>query len=474
MLTTENKKETTARTEMMARTSLIRKMMEKDGGQRTIDWKAKKTGNPLADAFDEKISVHPGIGSAPVAPEEVDRTLASLVARPRTLRTSAYLHVPYCETRCLYCMFYNKPYRTPEESKVFTDHLVREMSLWSDKAVHGSEPVHAVYFGGGTPTVLEAGDIERIFRAVRRYLPLANDCEITFEGSLSHFTKEKMDASIAGGANRFSLGVQTFDTKTRQAVGRLSSKEELISQLRHLMAYNQAAVVVDLIYGFPYQTMETWEEDLQIVEDLKLDGVDCYQLRVFPGSPLHKYIANGKLPAGPDHELRTRMFAKCVEILGDLNWKRISISHWARTMRERNFYNYYAKTRSDCLAFGPGAGGVIHGYSYMNERKVEEWMRKVDEGKKPVAMLLTPPKHWHLNRAISEHMELNYLNPGELAEEFSPALAQTWAPVLENWTDAGLMARRGDFYHLTLAGQFWQTRMTQLLMDTAKGVEVAV
>lgn len=185
-----------------------------------------------------------------------------------------------------------------------------------------------------------------------------------------------MEAAVQGGANRFSLGVQTFDTKVRQAVGRRSTKEQLVSQLSRLTRFNQAAVVIDLIYGFPFQTMGTWKEDLAISRELNLDGVDCYQLRVFERSPLFKYIANGKLPAGPNHELRALMFAEAVQSMREAGWSRLSISHWAANTRERNFYNYYAKTRSDCLAYGPGAGGNIDGYAYMMDRTPDTWKKQ--------------------------------------------------------------------------------------------------
>lgn len=366
-------------------------------------------------------------------------------------------------------MFYIKPYKK-EESKKYADTLIKEMQLWTDKKATQGQPIHAVYFGGGTPTALEASDICRIIEAIRKYLPLANDCEITLEGRLSNFGQDKMEAAVRGGANRFSLGVQTFDTKIRQAVGRRSTKEELISQLKRLMSFNEAAVVVDLIYGFPFQTMETWNEDLSTVEELGLDGVDCYHLRVFPGSPLHKYIQNGKLPAGPDHVLKTAMFAMSVEMMQVNHWNRLSISHWGRTLRERNFYNYYAKSRSDCLAFGPGAGGVLHGHSYMMQRKVEEWSKQVDLGVKPISMLLKPSEDWLFSRAISEQMELNYLNPRKLSSEFNRDVETHWKLVLKNWQEAGLMERQGDYYNLTLAGQFWQTRLTQLLMETLKSL----
>lgn len=238
-------------------------------------WLAKVSENPIVEAFPEKIDIHPGMDSSMLLPTEMPEVLSELVSKPRTRRTVAYINVPYCETRCLYCLFYIKPYRNKEESNAFADTLIKELQLWSDKPVQKGEPVHAVYFGGGTPTALEACDIERIIKAVRRYLPLANDCEITYEGRLSGFGTDKMEAALAGGANRFSLGVQSFDTKIRQAVGRRSDKETLIRQLEKLMSYDQAAVVIDLIYGFPFQTLETWKEDLRIGRELNLDGIDA-------------------------------------------------------------------------------------------------------------------------------------------------------------------------------------------------------
>lgn len=104
----------------------------------------------------------------------------------------------------------------------------------------------------------------------------------------------------------------------------------------------------------------------------------------------------------------------------------------------------------------------------MMHRKVEDWSNLVEQGIKPVAMLMAPPKDWCLSRAISENMELNYLNPKKLSAEFNADLSALWAPVLSNWQEAGLMEKEGDFYNLTIAGQFWQTRLTQLLMETIK------
>lgn len=211
----------------------------------------------------------------------------------------------------------------------------------------GSCRVH----GGGTPTALEADDLRRILREVKAVLPLANDCEITVEGRLSNFGPDKMEACFDGGANRFSLGVQSFNTAIRQSMGRVSTREELIAQLERLMSYNQAAVIVDLIYGFPRQTMELWLEDIAVAQSLYLDGADCYQLNVYRQTPLGKAIEAGKMPAGADIPMQSAMFAAGVAAMQNAFYRRLSVSHWARTSRERNLYNLYVKGRAHCLAF---------------------------------------------------------------------------------------------------------------------------
>lgn len=173
-------------------------------------WMAKVSENPIVEAFPEKIDIHPGMDSSLLLPTEMPRVLSELVSKPRTRRTVAYINVPYCETRCLYCLFYIKPYRNKEESKAFADTLIKELQLWSDKPVQKGEPVHAVYFGGGTPTALEASDIERVIKAVRRYLPLANDCEITYEGRFVRFRNRQNGSCLSRRSQSFLFGCAEF------------------------------------------------------------------------------------------------------------------------------------------------------------------------------------------------------------------------------------------------------------------------
>ncbi len=428
---------------------------------------AREDVDPLCHAFDGKIAVHPGAGGELFNGERARAELEKKLDTPREGKSVAYIHVPFCETHCLYCGFYNKAYR-PGESAAYADTLDRELTLWADRPAQAQGPVHAVYLGGGTPTALEADDLRRILRNVRSRLPLANDCEITVEGRLTNFDERKMEACLDGGANRFSLGVQSFNTKIRQNMGRLCPREELLKRIEKLRSYDQAVIVVDLIYGFPYQDMTAWLDDIATAQSINLDGADCYQLNTYKGTPLARAIENGALPAGADVAERARMFAAAVEAMQNTFWHRLSISHWARTTRERNLYNQYVKGRAHCLAFGPGGGGSLDGLFYMNQSDIAAWREAVNAGQKPLAMVMLPEPGWKLYKAVTEGMERGVLNMAELEAESGEALREICHPLFSQWERAGLVSRQDTFLTLTVAGQFWQVNLNQLLIDYLK------
>lgn len=428
---------------------------------------AKEGVNPLSHAFDGKIAVHPGIVSNAVNDDKIQETIETLTNMPRQNDSVAYIHVPFCQTHCLYCGFYNRGYNK-EESKAYADTLIEELRLWENKRTMQDGPVHAVYFGGGTPTALEAEDLKQILIAVKKYLPLANDCEITIEGRLYNFDKKKMEACFEGGANRFSIGVQSFNTKIRQTMGRIASQEEAMKQLELIMSYRQAAVIVDLIFGFPMQTMDVWLEDIAVAKSLNLDGMDCYQLNVYGQTPLGKAIKEGKIEPAADIPMQSEMFKRAAEDLTASFYRRISLTHWARTSRERNLYNLKVKGRAGCLAFGPGAGGNLEGWFYMNQPNYDTWKKLVKEGIKPVITLIEPNPHHFFFKHIAEAMEQGWIDFSMLEKSYGLEFQAKLKPLLEQWQRAGLIEKNGDIMVLTTAGQFWQVNLSHLLQDFIK------
>lgn len=421
--------------------------------------------DPLHAGFLAKAIIHSGPGGMPLMGESAREKLAELYGEKRTGKSLAYVHVPFCETRCLYCMFYQNPYQE-EAVHAYAGKLIGEFEQWADKNAQKSAPIHAVYFGGGTPTAFSPEDLKRVLLALKKNLPLANDCEITIEGRIHNFTDEKMEAALEGGANRFSLGVQTFNSAVRQSVQRVDGRDAIIERLNQLCSYDDAAVVIDLIYGFPGQTMQVWQDDLATAASLSLDGIDCYQLNVFEKSPLAKYIANGKLPRAATQAEKADFFAYSVEYLTGQNWRRLSNNHWGSSTRERNIYNALGKSACDCLAFGCGAGGRLFGHSFMTERKLADYYALLDGGQKPVSFLMAPKPNWHLLRTISADMESGAINIKKIGAHFGVNNLESIAqPVLSQWCEAGMLEHRGDWYYQSVAGQYWHVTLAQLLMD---------
>lgn len=435
---------------------------------------AREEVDPLGAAFEGKITVHPGMGGIPVSPTKRDSLVEALATAPCGGRKLAYIHVPFCETHCLYCSFFQNPVRKGTGAE-YVDALIQELKLWSDKPAQAYDPIHAVYLGGGTPTALSPQNIDRLLEAVRSYLPLANDCEFTLEGRTANLTPELIETALKNGVNRFSLGVQSFNSDIRQAMGRTLDKEELVQKINLLQSYNQASIIIDLIYGLPGQSMDVWKEDLRTAQSLNLDGLDCYQLGIHKGSPLAKAIESGRIEPAADYPQMGQMFAASVQIFENAFYRRLSVNHWSRTPRERSSYNIYTRSGASCLGFGPGAGGNLNGYMTFNTQDLKRWQEIVHSGKKPVGMLLAPVSLAALNNALTEGVEQGYIDITRLetvcAERKYNGLSQEGdlralaTPLLEQWDKAGLLKPCGDSYVLTVAGQFWYVNLTQLLIE---------
>jgi putative heme utilization radical SAM enzyme HutW len=425
---------------------------------------ACETADPLREAFAAKQVIHPGVKSRPVPADEAADLFRRLADQPRHGPAAAYFHIPFCETRCTYCGFFNR-FADPEEGHRYTLALIDELESGASTASVASGPIHAVYLGGGTPTALAPADLDRLLRAINRCLPLANDCEITIEGRVSGLSDDIVGAALGGGVNRFSIGVQSFDTRVRRAIGRIDDSGAVIAALERLCAPGRAAVVVDLVFGFPGQTMDVWERDIAALRYLPLDGADLYQLSLLPSSTLARMIRQGQSPPIAALAEQAAMFSRSVDLMEDMLWHRLSINHWRRTSRERSLYGCLVKSGAALLAFGCGAGGSLLGHRYALERNYEGYLESVAGGVKPVAMLSRPRENSVLDTLLTDGFDVGLLNLRVL-EEIGGVPVRAWCgPVIEQWQRAGLLDVRGDLLRLTRAGEFWQTTLARSLIE---------
>ncbi|SQI40851.1 Oxygen-independent coproporphyrinogen-III oxidase [Leminorella richardii] len=410
--------------------------------------------------FPDRRATMPWRNSVPLQAEAINDAWLSLLqsAVPHRKRL-LYLHIPFCATHCTFCGFYQNKF-SEQDAQRYVDYLLKEISLEADSPLLQSAPIHAVYFGGGTPTSLSAEGLFRIIRRLKSSLPLAPDCEITVEGRILNFDDERIDACLDAGANRFSIGIQTFDTRIRQRMARTSDKEQSIAFLHNLCSRDKAAVVCDLIFGLPGQTPETWREDIAIVKDLALDGVDLYALNLLPTTPLAKAAENQRVTL-PDVTARRDFYLQGADILAQYGWRQLSNSHWARTTRERNLYNLLIKQGADCLAMGSGAGGNLNGQAYMMERRLDTYYQTLDEGRKPIMMMTQSAG----DAARWRHELQAGIEVGRIDLPALTPRAADLSPLVFQWRQAGLVQDDALCIRLTDEGRFWASNLLSSLQQ---------
>ena len=428
-----------------------------------------KSENPLGCAFAKKRVVHPGAGGKRMVmdKEEQTRIWADLMAQtpnPADER-AVYIHIPFCDKKCSYCGFFQN-FTREEAAHHYVDVLLDELDAAADTPYVQGAPFQAVFFGGGTPTALSDADIARLVQAVRARLPLTSDCEITLEGRIHDLTESKVEAAMNAGINRFSLGVQSFDTRVRQAIGRIDDGETVIATLRRMVEQQGAVVIADLIYGLPYQSMEVWENDVRTQFEIGIAGGDLYQLNVFPSSELAQRIASGDLPMLPTTEEQAEYFRRGIDIVMEYPMvRRIDTTHWATDHRERSIYNTLAKRGCDVLAFGSGAGGFIGQMMWRNHGALAPYEKMVEEGAKPFQFMGEQADAHRMQSEIGDQIEHGWLYAPFFMKKYGVDLLTEMEPLLAAWAENGLVTRMETGFRLTRAGEFWHDNLIQGFLE---------
>jgi len=430
---------------------------------------ADEGGDPLATAFRGRRPVHNFSGMRPVGPGEVGALWAQVHAQPRTRPAVGYVHIPFCENHCLFCGFYQNPWR-PELGAPYVDAVIRQLERFADTAAHAGPPLQAVYLGGGTPTALDTPDITRLIAAIRRHLPLTPDCEITLEGRITTLPADKALAAYDAGVTRISLGVQSFRESVRRPQGRKAGTDELMRALAALVALDRGAVAIDLIYGLPRQVPEDIADDVHRSADLGLDGVSLYSLHLIPGTPLLTAIEKGKMEPAPTTGLGDYLAAGEEAALAE-GWEPISCNHWRGSLRERSVYNVAAKVGHDCLPFGAGAAGLVNGLHYRINADLGTYQAAAGSDAPLTPGMARGSALAPVLNVVKSGMEFGRLDPravdraiAALCGPGARSFSDHAAPLVAQWTRAGLFAPDRRFHRLTRAGRFWQVGMTGRLI----------
>lgn len=261
--------------------------------------------------------------------------------------TGIYIHVPFCEKRCTYCSFYSTTHGKRERD-AFVRSLIAELRLRRP-----SDVVSTLYFGGGTPSQLDARQLADIFEALHRHCTLAEDAEITFEANPDDITLDKARHLAALGINRVSLGVQSFDDKMLIALNRRHDARQAFEAVESLRVAGISNVSIDLIYGLPKQSVDDWHEELETAFSRPISHLSAYALSYEPGTVLYRRLQKGTVKECED-ELSLEMFRMLTAKAEASGFDHYEISNYARPgFRSRHNTSYW--TGIPYIGLGPGA-----------------------------------------------------------------------------------------------------------------------
>jgi len=403
----------------------------------------------------------PRYTSYPTAPQFTDQVtwpeVAAKIAlaQPAGRGLSLYFHIPFCESLCWFCGCTTVITTQHENGALYLKYLDKEMDLMSAR-INPQRKVVQLHWGGGTPTFLSPAEIRALGQSIRKHFDLAPDIEAGVEMDPRRLTRDHVAALREVGFNRASIGVQDFNPAVQTAVHRIQPRAETEQAMEWARAAGFPSVNLDLIYGLPYQTVESFEKTLDGILELGPDRLAVFSYAHVPWmKPAQKILE--QQTALPSAETKLNLLKLVIEKLTQNDrYTYIGMDHFARPTDElavaqrqktlqRNFQGYSTKGGADIYAFGMSAISQANGIYWQNVKDLPAYYKALDGGAAPFAkgyILSDDDKiRRHTIMRLMCDMSLDY---GALAKDLEIDFARYFNAELESLTDLeqdGLLRR---------------------------------
>jgi oxygen-independent coproporphyrinogen-3 oxidase len=368
-----------------------------------------------------------------------------------------YLHIPFCQSKCIYCDFNSyaglEDRYGPFVRSICTDVRRGAASLLPGEPDCAGQRISTVFFGGGTPSLLSPDQLGQILGAARERYALLPGVEISMEANPGTISLENFEGYLKAGVNRLSMGVQVLDDVMLKKLGRIHTAEGAIESYRLARQAGFDDINLDFIFGLPGQDLEHLEATLDRL--LSLDPLpehlSCYSLIVEEHTPLYVGVMRGLISVPGEDEVAD-MYERIGERLRAAGYRQYEISNWTRKRRCEHNLIYWHDQRY--LAFGPGASGYWGDTRYTTVLGPDDYIRRVSNGETVVA----ENEHVDVAQEQSEVMMLGLrLNEGvseaEFVRRFGVTLESVFGKEVKRLTALGLLEERGGYVRLTERGR---------------------
>jgi oxygen-independent coproporphyrinogen III oxidase len=424
----------------------------------------------------------PRYTSYPTAPEWTDfsaeqyeQHLARANAQGGPL--SIYVHLPFCREMCRFCGCNVIATHDRNRPDAYLDVLEKEIELVA-KRLPNRRAASQLHWGGGTPTFLDEKQLARCHEVIAKSFDFTKDAEKAVEIDPAITTKSQIDLLARLGFNRISMGVQDFDPKVQQTVARIQGEKETADLVQAARDAGFGGVNLDLIYGLPFQTLDTWKVTLDKIIAIRPDRMAVFGFAYVPWAKPHQRL----LPEGelPKTELRVQLFLAAVEAFTKAGYRLIGLDHFALESDElakaqdagtmfRNFQGYTVRPAEDTVAFGMTSISDIGGAYAQNAHRLKDWQAKVLAGELPVERGASVSADDLLRRfVINRVMCLLRLDLREVGATFGAGARKDIEASLQRGVDElkadGLVTFDGEVLRVTPLGQLL-VRNVAMLFD---------
>jgi oxygen-independent coproporphyrinogen-3 oxidase len=379
-----------------------------------------------------------------------------------------YLHVPFCSAICNYCNF-NRGLIDSDLEARYVRGLEAEIRR-SSSAGWSQPPADTIYFGGGTPSLVEPGDIASLIRACRDAFTVAPDAEVTLEANPETVTAERLSAYRDAGVNRLSFGVQSFRDEELRRLGRIHDARRAREAVGEARAAGFDNLSLDLMLWLPAQTLAHLDESLAALVELRPEHASLYLLELYPNAPLREDMARAGWSLAPDEDA-AEMYLRAMARLEAAGYEQYEISNVARPGR-RSRHNLKYWTDGEWVGFGCGAHSTVGHIRWNNVASTTGYLARIESGQSPVAERrpLTPREH--LEEAIFMGLRLvDGVSTARLGEAYSIDVWATWGKSLERYIEAGLLVHAGDRLRLTREGMLLSNEVLTAFLEDGSTVK---
>ncbi|RDV13089.1 coproporphyrinogen III oxidase family protein [Pontibacter diazotrophicus] len=365
-----------------------------------------------------------------------------------------YLHIPFCKQACHYCDFHFSTSMGLKEQTVQA--IARELDL--RQGYLQGQPVHTIYFGGGTPSLLNQQELQLLLATIKQLFIVSEDAEITLEANPDDLTPAKLQELHAAGINRLSIGLQSFHGPHLHMMNRAHSATESLQCVKDAQAAGFDNITVDLIYGIPAPDHSIWHRDLETLFSLGVPHVSCYALTIEPDTALGRWSKKGKFKPAED-EYTARQFEILLEQMNKHGYVQYEISNFSLPGHEsKHNSNYWRGIHY--LGVGPSAhsfNGISRQYNVSHNKK---YVDAIAQGQVPFELEELTPADQANDYLLTSLRTIWGCDLLKISQDYGYDFRKSYAPYLQELQDKDLARIEEEVLYLTDKGKLLADQIT--------------